>query len=99
MLLIVLVLILVLVSRGNAQEAKKNPFEMPKQHASQGFKLGALPVLGKVGRSFAEHHGKISGVIGHVASRVDIADFSIGNNGHVVPGSPILTQSLNWRKK
>jgi hypothetical protein len=93
MLLIVLVLILVLVSRGNAQTVKKNPFEMPKQHTTAHFRA---PIVGRAVSDFMLHHRKL----GRLCGRFDITDFSVGNTGRrMVFPSPILIQSLNWRKK
>lgn len=96
--IIFMLLLLFISSHGNAQEAKKGQFDTPKQYVPRNFKVETMPVLGKMARGFAEHHGKLNHLVGHIAGRVDITDFSIGNNGHVVPGSPLLTQSLNWRR-
>ena len=86
-----LLFLLFVSTRGNAQ-AKKNPFEMPLPKHSAHFRA---PIVGRTVSNYMLRHGRL----GHLCGRFAITDFSVGNNGRVVTGSPILMQSLKWGKK
>jgi len=89
------VLVLVVVTAHGQQP--KNPFELPKHvPPPPSFKVDKLP-LGRLASNFMLKHGKLSHLCGNLAGKIDIGtDFT---GPRPVPGSPLLTQSLKWRKK